>query len=100
MNLFNPEYNKKRNQFDQGIGIIRNRNNNFFLNIKKHNSIYDLSDIKSYYSIYETGGAPELQFRNNSGLPDRIKGDIQELFDRVWKVEPTESAPESAPESL
>jgi hypothetical protein len=89
MNLFNPEYNKKRNLFDQGVTMIRNKNNNFFLNAKNEKSIYDLTDIGSYYSIYETGGEPSIIFREGSGLPDRIKGDVQELFDRVWGVAPT-----------
>ncbi len=87
MNLFNSEYNKKRNQFEQGVTMIRNRNNNFFLNAKKESSIYDLTDIASYYSIYEGAGSTELVFRANSGLPESIMKDVTALFNRVFERE-------------
>lgn len=86
MNLFNADYNKKKNAFEQGITRIRNKNNNFFLNASSKNTIYDLSDIKSYYNIYEIGNTQELSFRDNSGLPDRIKQDVQDLFNSIWGI--------------
>ncbi len=95
MNLFNSDYNKKQNTFEEGITSIRRKNNFFFLNARGGRSIYDLSDIKSYYELYETGGLPQLNFRNNSGLPDTIKNDIQDLFDRIWAVPVAQSAEES-----
>ncbi len=84
MNIFNPDYNKKRNLFTEGVKMIRNKNNNFFLNAKNEKSIYDLTDITSYYSMYEVGEKPSLEFRNNSGLPENIKTQIQELFNNIW----------------
>lgn len=86
MNLFNSEYNKKRNAFEEGIVSISRKNKFFFLNVIAGKSIYDLQDIKSYYTVYETGGQPELNFRSNSGLPEAIKNDIQSLFDKVWQT--------------
>lgn len=87
MSLFNSEYNKKRNQFEQGVTMIRNRNNNFFLNAKKESSIYDLTDIASYFNVYEVAGNPELVFRANSGLPDTIKQAVTDLFNSVFAEE-------------
>lgn len=86
MNIFNPEYNKKQNLFTEGIKMIRNRNNNFFLNARNDKSIYDLTDIGSYFTLYETTGNPLLVFRENSGLPEKIRTDVQALFDKTWSM--------------
>ncbi|HYD22908.1 MAG TPA: hypothetical protein VEB40_15600 [Flavipsychrobacter sp.] len=91
MVLFNSEYNKKKNAFEEGIVSIRRRNNFFFLNTRSGKSIYDLSDIRSYFTLYETMGQPQLSFRINSGLPDQIKDDIQALFDSIWTPDVQES---------
>jgi hypothetical protein len=85
MYIFNPAYNKKRNLFAEGMKMIRNKNNNFFLNAKNEKSIYDLTDIDSYYTVYEIGEKPSIVFRDNSGLPEKIRIDIVTLFEQVWK---------------
>ena len=85
MTLFDSEYNKKRNHFEQGVTMIRNKNNNFFLNAKKESSIYDLTDIASYYNIYEVAGGLELVFRPNTNLPANIKQAVTDLFNSVFE---------------
>jgi hypothetical protein len=84
MNLFSSEYNKRINIFEQGVNRIRNKNNNFFENTRNKNSIYDLSDIKSYFSVDFAGDIPAIRFKNSDALPSTIKNDLVELFNKVW----------------
>lgn len=86
MFLYDSEYNKRKNQFEEGIRLIRKRNNRFFLNTRQGNSMYDPADIHSYFTIYEYSGQPELSFRANGGLPEPIMQDIQALFQTIWGV--------------
>ena len=81
---FSPEHNKKLNEFDQGIKRIRNSNNNFFENTRAVRSIYDLKDIRSYFDVQVSmTGQFVLQFRKDSGLPEKIRSEISSLFYRI-----------------
>ncbi len=84
MNLFSSEYNKRINLFEQGVSRIRNKNNNFFENTRNKSSIYDLKDIKSYFSLDFGGETPLIQFRQTNALPQAIQDDLVALFQRVW----------------
>ncbi len=86
MNLFSSEYNKRINMFEQGVNRIRNKNNNFFENTKNKNSIYDLSDIKSYFTVDFNGETPAIRFKTSNALPQSIKDDLVALFNIVWAV--------------
>lgn len=87
MNLFSAEYNKRINTFEQGVSRIRNKNNNFFENTRNKSSIYDLTDIKSYFSIEFVGEVPSIRFKNSDALPPTIKNDLVQLFNSVWNSE-------------
>jgi hypothetical protein len=84
MNPFSPEYNKKNNEFMQGISRIRNKNNNFFENTRHVKSIHNLADINTYFTIVPGMEQSGISFRKTNPLPAAIEAEIQSLFDRVW----------------
>lgn len=83
---YSPEENKKRNHFTEGITRIKNMNNNYFLNVRSNNSIYDVSDITSYFMIEPSESGCTIRFRQNTRLPEAIRQDIEKLFYSIWPV--------------
>ncbi|MBS1780183.1 MAG: hypothetical protein JST70_12700 [Bacteroidetes bacterium] len=89
MQIYDSEYNKKQRQFEEGINSIKRKNNYFFKNQIYKTTIYDLTDIKSYFEVTPTPASslPMLEFNTKSPLPQEIENDIRELFARIWVAE-------------
>lgn len=84
MFIFTPGENKKYGRFEEGVRLIRRRNGHFFDNTISGNSIYDLADINCYFDIRMSLRGIVLQFRKNSGLPEKIRSEICTLFYSLW----------------
>ncbi|WP_276133737.1 hypothetical protein [Polluticoccus soli] len=84
MHTYTSEYNKQINKFREGIKLVRKRHGNFFDNMINGRSIYDLKDINSYFEVRVAMGQTVLEFRPNSGLPDKIRDEISTHFYSVW----------------